>query len=51
MEKELPIEAKRFKKVREELRYTQQEFANLIGAGHTTADIERGKTNITPVSN
>lgn len=46
MEKELPIEAKRFKKVREELRFTQQEFANLIGAGHTTADIERGKTKL-----
>ncbi len=46
MENALSIEAKRFKKVREELQYTQQSFAELLGIGSTTADIERGKTKI-----
>ncbi len=46
MEKDITIEARRFKKVREELGYTQQHFAELLGAGSTTADIERGKTKI-----
>lgn len=47
MEKQLPIEARRFKKVREEQHYTQQAFAELLEIGTTTADIERGKTKIT----
>ncbi len=46
MEKNVPIEAKRFKKVREEQHQTQQSFAELLGIGSTTADIERGKTKI-----
>ncbi len=44
MDKKIPIEARRFKKVREEQKYTQQSFAELLGVGATTADIERGKT-------
>lgn len=46
MEQSLSIEARRFKKVREEQNYTQQSFADLLGIGATTADIERGKTKI-----
>jgi len=46
MDKEVSIEAQRFKKVREEQRHTQQSFAELLGIGATTADIERGKTKI-----
>lgn len=41
-----PIEATRFKAVREEQRHTQQSFAELLDIGSTTADIERGKTKI-----
>jgi len=46
MDSKLSIEAKRFKKVREEQHHTQQSFAELLGIGSTTADIERGKTKI-----
>tara|TARA_B100001179_G_C18601016_1_gene410264 strand:+ start:782 stop:1627 length:846 start_codon:yes stop_codon:yes gene_type:complete len=46
MGKEVSIEAKRFKRVREEQHHTQQSFAELLGIGTTTADIERGKTKI-----
>ncbi|PVW17446.1 LexA family transcriptional regulator [Marixanthomonas spongiae] len=46
MQKSVPIEAKRFKKVREEQNHTQHSFADLLGIGTTTADIERGKTKI-----
>lgn len=46
MEKNVPTEALRFKKVREEQNHTQQSFAELLGIGSTTADIERGKTKI-----
>jgi len=46
MDKNLSIEAKRFKKVREEQRYTQQSFAEVLGIGTSTVDIERGKTKI-----
>ncbi|NND88787.1 MAG: helix-turn-helix domain-containing protein [Flavobacteriaceae bacterium] len=46
MESSLSIEARRFKKVREEQQHTQQSFAELLGIGATTADIERGKTKI-----
>lgn len=47
MATELPTEAKRFKQIREELAKTQSEFAKLLDAGSTTADIERGKKKIT----
>jgi SOS-response transcriptional repressor LexA len=46
MDKELTIEAKRFKKVREELEHTQHSFAEILGIGGSTADIERGKTKL-----
>lgn len=46
MKDTLPIEASRFKSLREELRYTQQVFAELLQIPSTTADIERGKTKI-----
>lgn len=46
MNTKLPIEALRFKQIREELRYTQQQFAKLLFIPSTTADIERGKTKI-----
>ncbi|ARN79107.1 DNA-binding protein [Nonlabens spongiae] len=47
MATELTTEAKRFKQIREELSKTQTEFAKLLDAGSTTADIERGKKKIT----
>ena len=46
MEKLVITEAQRFKQLREELGYTQHGFAELLEAGTTTADIERGKTKI-----
>ncbi|GAB5401577.1 MAG: hypothetical protein Aureis2KO_31620 [Aureisphaera sp.] len=46
MDKDISIEAQRFKKIREEQHLTQQSFAELLGIGATTADIERGKTKI-----
>ncbi len=46
MDKNLSTEAKRFKQVREEQRYTQQSFAQLLGIGASTIDIERGKTKV-----
>lgn len=44
----MPIEEefKRFKQVREELKLTQASFAEELGIGATTADIERGRTRI-----
>jgi SOS-response transcriptional repressor LexA len=39
-------EFKRFKQVREELKLTQSAFAEELGIGSTTADIERGRTRI-----
>ena len=47
MKNNVPIEATRFKALREELHHTQQSFAELLEIGATTADIERGKTKIT----
>lgn len=44
---DISIEAQRFKKIREEQGMTQVEFAQLLDAGTTTADIERGKKKIT----
>jgi len=46
MDKNLSTEAIRFKKVREQQRYTQQSFAELLEIGSSTVDIERGKTKI-----
>lgn len=46
MDTKLSIEARRFKKVREEQHHTQQSFAEILGIGATTADIERGKTKL-----
>jgi SOS-response transcriptional repressor LexA len=46
MDTQLSIEARRFKKVREEQHHTQQSFAEILGIGATTADIERGKTKL-----
>ena len=46
MDSSLSIEARRFKKIREEQKHTQQSFAELLEAGNSTADIERGKTKI-----
>lgn len=40
------IAARRFKQVREELKMTQGAFAEVLGIGSTTADIERGRTKI-----
>tara|TARA_R110002124_G_scaffold40398_3_gene126417 strand:+ start:302 stop:1063 length:762 start_codon:yes stop_codon:yes gene_type:complete len=44
----MPIEEeyKRFKQIREELGLTQSAFAEQLGIGATTADIERGRTRI-----
>lgn len=39
-------EFRRFKQVREELKLTQAGFAEELGIGATTADIERGRTRI-----
>lgn len=47
MGQEIIIEAQRFKMIREELGKTQTEFAELLDAGTSTADIERGKKKIT----
>ncbi|QIE60928.1 LexA family transcriptional regulator [Rasiella rasia] len=46
MDSKLSIEARRFKKVREEQHHTQQSFAEILEIGATTADIERGKTKL-----
>lgn len=47
MKSKLPTESQRFKRIRQDLGYTQSEFAELLHIGSTTADIERGKTRIT----
>lgn len=47
MKKQVPIWSVRFLQVRNENRYTQSEFAFIVGCGKTTADIERGKVRIT----
>jgi SOS-response transcriptional repressor LexA len=39
-------EFRRFKQIREELKLTQATFAEELGIGATTADIERGRTRI-----
>jgi len=47
METELPVETQRFKEIREEHKFTQAEFASMLGIKSSTADIERGKSRIT----
>ncbi|PRP67936.1 LexA family transcriptional regulator [Nonlabens agnitus] len=47
MGQDISIEAQRFKIVREGLGKTQAEFAQMLDAGSSTADIERGKKKIT----
>lgn len=47
METELPVETQRFKEIREEHKFTQAEFASMLGIKTSTADIERGKSRIT----
>lgn len=46
MTKNQSIEIERFKEIREENRYTQREFAAILGIKNSTADIERGKTKL-----
>mgnify|MGYP000403908450 CR=1 FL=1 len=46
MRQKLPTAVLRFKKVREELGFTQQEFAEKLGIKNSTADIERAKTKL-----
>ena len=40
------ISIKRFKEVREEHKFTQTEFAEVLGIRNSTADIERGRTKL-----
>jgi transcriptional regulator with XRE-family HTH domain len=47
MKSSLPIEAKRFKLIRQELNFTQIQFAKQLNLPSSTVDIERGKTRIT----
>ncbi|MDO5509338.1 MAG: LexA family transcriptional regulator [Weeksellaceae bacterium] len=42
----LSIEQQRFREVREQLGYTQTKFAEMLGIGSSTADIERGKVKL-----
>jgi len=44
---DLSIEAQRFKEIREELGFTQSQFASVLGIKSTTAEIERGRIRIT----
>lgn len=44
---DLSIEAQRFKEIREELGFTQSQFAADLGIKSTTAEIERGRIRIT----
>lgn len=40
------VEIQRFKEIREEHKFTQSEFAAMLGIKNSTADIERGKTRL-----
>lgn len=42
----IPTENQRLREIREELGFTQTEFAEMIGAGSSTVDIERGKVKL-----
>lgn len=46
MGKNTSIEIKRFKEIRDEHKFTQAEFAKILGIKSSTADIERGKTKL-----
>lgn len=46
MEDQTAQTIKRFKEIREDQRYTQSDFAEVLGIKNSTADIERGKTKI-----
>lgn len=46
---QIPIENQRLREIREELGYTQSDFAKIIGAGNSTVDIERGKVKVSGV--
>ncbi len=49
MNKEIPIEAKRIKELREELGFTQGAFGELLGLKSSTVDIERGRTKLSGI--
>ncbi len=49
MNKEIPIEAKRIKELREELGLTQAGFGDLLGLKSSTVDIERGRTKLSGI--
>ena len=42
----IAIENQRFREIREDLGFTQTDFAQLVGAGSSTVDIERGKVKL-----
>jgi len=46
MNKSLTVELQRFKQVREELKLTQQAFAETLGITGSASDIERGRTKL-----
>ncbi|MCF6243396.1 MAG: LexA family transcriptional regulator, partial [Bacteroidales bacterium] len=46
MEKDLPVELQRFKQIREELNFTQADFAKILEISGSTSDIERGRTKL-----
>lgn len=46
---QIPIENQRLREVREDLGYTQIDFAKIIGAGSSTVDIERGKVKLSGI--
>lgn len=46
MTSETPTEIRRFKEIREDHKFTQSEFAHLLGIKNSTADIERGRTKL-----
>ena len=46
MDNDIHISAQRLRQVREEYHFTQQAFAERLGIGSTTADIERGRTKL-----
>ncbi len=49
MNKDIPIEAKRIKVLREELGLTQGAFGEILGLKSSTVDIERGRTKLSGI--